>query len=313
MKKSVLLNIIAYYFILLFLYTGVAKLMEIHTFKEQLASSPLLGSLAGIITWALPIGELFLAIGLFIPKLQLKALYTTLILMSAFTIYVVVILFMDNQISCSCGGIIEELSPRQHVIFNTACVILSVVAIVLKRKQAPSRHFARVANSSVIILLLLLGTTLFTALTKPASEKTGMEGRLMPSINILLADSITKLNTLDIPTGKPFIVIGFSPYCIHCQAETRDILAHIQQFKDIQIYYITPWPFPQMKEFYKAFHLSRYSNITMGTEDEKKEAFFSYFHAPGTPYTGVFDAQKRLKVVFNGQADALKLAKAVTE
>lgn len=312
MKKSLLLEIIAFFFILLFVYTGVVKLSEIQTFKQELASSPLLGSIAGIITWALPIAEILLAIALFIPAFRLKALYATFGLMALFTIYVVVILFIDSQISCSCGGIIEELSPKQHILFNSACVILSAVAIAIQRKQQPTRRFAWITGSSALGLFLVVGWILVTAFTKPAIAKTGMEGRLLPSFALLLPDSVTTLNTAAIPRGKPFIVIGFSPWCVHCQAETRDILAHMGQFKNVNIYYVTPYPFWQMKTFYKAFHLEKYSNITMGKE-LNKEVFFAYFHPPGVPYTAVFDAQKRLKLAFISQANAEKLAQAITE
>jgi len=312
MKKSILPDIICYFFILLFVYTGAAKLAEIQTFKQELTSSPLLGSLSGVITWALPIGELLLAIALFIPALRLKALYATLTLMSLFTIYVIVILFMDNQISCSCGGIIEELSPKQHIVFNSACMVLSAVAIVIQRKQQPTRQFTWITGSSALGLFLVVGWILFTAFTKPAITKTGMEGRLLPSFQLLLPDSVTKLNATEIPTGKPFIVIGFSPWCTHCQAETRDILAHIGQFKNVNIYYVTPYPFWQMKTFYKAFHLEKYPNIVMGKE-VTKNVFLSYFQAPGVPYTAVFDAQKRLKSAFVSEARADKLAQAVSE
>ena len=112
MKRTILADAITYFFILLFLYTGAAKLLDIHTFKEQLLSSPLLGSLAGIVAWALPIGENLLAIALFIPAFRLKALYVTLGVMSLFTIYVIVILFMDNQLSCSCGGDHRRIDPE---------------------------------------------------------------------------------------------------------------------------------------------------------------------------------------------------------
>jgi len=312
MKKSLLVEIIAFFFILLFVYTGVVKLSEVQTFKQELTSSPLLGSFAGIITWALPISEILLAIALFIPAFRLKALYATFGLMAFFTIYVVAILFIDSQISCSCGGIIEELSPKQHIVFNSACVILSVVAIAIQRKQQPSRQFTWVTGSSALGLFLVVGWILITAFTKPAIAKTGMEGRLLPSFDLLLPDSATRLNTGAIPIGKPFIVIGFSPWCTHCQAETRDLLAHIDQFKNVDIYYVTPYPFWQMKAFYKVFHLDKYPNIIMGKE-VTKDVFLSYFKAPGVPYTAVFDAQKRLKSAFVSQANVEKLARAVTE
>jgi Methylamine utilisation protein MauE len=311
MKKAVLVDIITYFFIVLFLYTGVAKLMEVHFFKEQLVSSPFLGSVAGLITWVLPIGELLLAIALFITPLRLKALYATLALMSLFTVYVIVIFFMDNHLSCSCGGIIEELSPKEHMLFNSACVILAMIAIAIERSREPSTRFKWITGTSSLCLFLLVGWTLFTAFSVPPTPKTGMEGRLLPSFDLLLADSLTHLNTADIPTGQPFIVIGFSPWCIHCQAETRNIIKHIQQFKNTRIYYVTDYPFGDMKTFYTYFKMARYPNITMG--HDVKGYFFSYFKASSIPYAAVFDAKKRLRQVVTGEADAGNLAKLASE
>jgi hypothetical protein len=311
MKKTWLADLIAYFFILLFLYTGSVKLMEVHLFKEQLTSSPLLGSLAGVITWALPIGEIILAIALFIPALKLKALYATLGLMTLFTIYVVIILSMDNHLSCSCGGIIEELSPKQHVLFNSACAVLAGIGIQLQRKQQPSKRFRWLTGTTAIGLFLILGWSLFSAFTAPASEKTGMEGRLLPAFNILLADSVTQFNTANIPAGQPFIVIEFSPWCTHCQAETLDIIGHMQTFKHLPIYYLTPYPFGEMKMFYRYYHLASYPNIKMGWD--QKDYFSSYFKPSATPYIAIFDSRKRLKQVFQHQVDATKLAQSIAE
>ena len=311
MKKNILVDIITYFFILLFVYTGAAKLSEVHLFREQMLSSPFLGPLAGIFTWALPIGELLLAIALFIPRFRLKALYATLILMSLFTIYVVAIFFLDNHLSCSCGGIIEELTPKQHIFFNSACVILSTLAIALDRRSQPSSRFRWIAGSSTIVLLVLVGWALFTAFTAPATIKTGLEGRQIPAVGLLLVDSTTRLNTADIPSGQPLIVIGFDPWCVHCQAMTRDIIKNIDQFKNIRIYYITTRPFDQMKIFYKAFRLTRFPNIVMGRDTADK--FLNYFKAAGVPYTVIFDSKKRVKLVMNGEANAMRLAQLAAE
>lgn len=311
MKRTILLDCITYFFILLFLYTGAAKLMQVHLFKEQLTSSPFLGSLASIITWALPIGEILLAIVLFIPPWRLKGLYFTFAIMAIFTSYVLLLLFIDDQLSCSCGGIIEELSPKQHVLFNSACLILSLVGILVGRRQQPSNQFKWLTATSAACLFLLVGWTLFTAFSAPAVEKTGMEGRLLPSFNLLLIDSTTHLNTADIPSGRPFIVVGFAPDCTHCQAETQDIVKHIQQFKDTRIYFVTPYPFYQMREFYQYFKLSKYPNVIMGRDTSN--FFFPYFKTRITPYTVIFDAKKRLKKVMPGRAFADGLALAMAE
>lgn len=311
MKRTVLADAITYFFILLFLYTGAAKLIEIQTFKEQLISSPFFSSLAGVISWMLPIGEIILAVALFIPSLRLKSLYFTLALMSFFTVYVLAIYLIDNHLSCSCGGIIEELTPRQHIIFNLSCVILSLIAITILKRQQPTNNVRWVAGSAALCLFFVISWTLFTAFTAPTISKTGLEGRPLFSFDLLLTDSLTHLNTSDIPKGQPFIVFGFDPYCTHCQAETDDIIKHISEFKNIHIYYITPYPFDRMKAFYDHFKLARFPNITMGRDP--KSQFFSYFKVKVIPYAAIFDSQKRLKMVFASQTSAEKLAHAAAE
>ena len=311
MKRSLLVNVIAFFFIFLFLYTGLAKLMEIKQFKEQLVSSPIVGSMAGLVAWALPIGEILLAIVLFIPIWRLKGLYISAILMILFTIYVVGILLIDSNLSCSCGGIVEELTPKQHLLFNTACIILSGVAILVARRQQFTERFRWFTTSGVLGLFLLMGWTLFTAFTRPATVKTGLEGRLLPSFNLLLPDSSTWLNTATIPAGKPLIFIGFSPTCTHCQKETRDIINHIDQLKGTQIYFVTAYPFKEMKMYYRHFKLAKYPNITMGADT--KNYFLPYFKAQMIPYIAIYDSKKRLKQAVMGESDINALVKATLE
>lgn len=313
MKKDILADIITFFFVFLFLYTGMAKLTEIHSIKEQMIASPLLGSpiLTTVITWALPIGEILLAIVLLIPKTRLKALYATCALMTIFTIYVLALFFINSYLSCSCGGIIEQLTPKQHIVFNSACVILSTVAIAIMRRQAPTQKFVWITRSSTICLLLLVAALVATSFTRPVAVKTGMEGKPVPSFDLVLVDSVTRLNTSQIPEGKPFVIIGFAPFCRHCQDETQDIIAHIQQFKDIDIYYVSAEPLQDMNLFYKHFHLKKYPNVIMGRDT--KEVFFTYYKASATPYTAVYDRQKRLKAAFTGQVHAEYLAKMAAD
>ncbi|GGB23996.1 TlpA family protein disulfide reductase [Puia dinghuensis] len=309
MKRSILADSIAYFFIFLFLYTGGIKLTEIHTFRQQLSSSPLMASLAGIVAWTLPIGEILLAIALFIPKWRLKGLYVTVGLMTLFTIYVITILLIDDQLTCSCGGIIEELSPKQHVLFNTICMILSGIGILAMRRQQPTRQFKWLTGTTAIGLFAIVGWWLFTAFQAPVVQKTGLEGRLIPSIPLLLTDSTTWLNTQDIPTGKPFIVMGFAPWCVHCQRLTIDIKDHIKDFKDTRIFYITPDWFKNMRSFYEFYKLSQYPNIVMGRDSAN--LFFGFFNSHTTPLITIYDAKKRLKKVIPGQPTAAQLAQMI--
>ena len=166
-------------------------------------------------------------------------------------------------------------------------------------------------RSATLSLFLLVGWNFFTAFSTPATIKTGMEGRLLPSFGLQLVDSVTKLNTADIPEGSPFIVIGFSPWCIHCQAETRNIVGHMKELKNTRIYYVTAYPFDQMKAFYRYFKLNQYSNITMGRDTAN--IFLPYFKGTSIPYTLVFDSKKRLRQVFQGEANMDKLAQLTVQ
>ena len=285
--------------------------MEINTFKEQMASSPLLESVAGFMAWALPIGEILLSIVLFIPAWRVKGLYISGILMTLFTIYVIVILSMDSQLSCSCGGIIEDLSPRQHLLFNSACILLSVLGIFAARKDRPTNGLKWLMGTGTTCLFILVGWILFTAFTAPPGVKTGMEGRPLPSFDLLLVDSITHFNTRDIPTGKPIIFIGFSPTCAHCQNETKEITSHIDQLKGALIYFVTPVEHEMIDEYYSYFGLSKHPNIVMGFD--LNNFFFPYFKATGTPYTAIYDSKKRLKEVIANRFNINELIKAVNE
>ena len=311
MKRTLLVDIIAYFFILLFLYTGVEKLADIHAFKDQLTSSPLLGSMAGIIAWGLPITEIVLAIVLFLPGWQLKGLYAGLALMVIFTIYLGVILAIDDHISCSCGGIIENLSPRQHLWFNAAAIILAALAIISTRRQQVSQKFRWLATSGSLVLFVSIGWIILTAFRAPVKTRSGLEGRLLPEFSLLLSDSLTRLNTNDIPTGKPFIMLGFSPYCVHCQGEILDIIQHIKRFGDTTIYLVTAFPYSDMKKLYNAYHLAKYPNIVTGVDN--KDFFLRYFKATAIPYAAIYDAKKRLKGVIIGQANADLLSRSLSD
>lgn len=305
MKRSILPDIIVFFFIFLFLHAGVSKLYDIRILQHELASFSLPLSVAGVIAWCLPIAEILLPIALFAPKIRLKAVYVTAGVMTLLTFYVVTILFINDQLTCSCGEIIEDLTPKQQLAFNSACVILSLIGISTLRKQQPTQRFKWVTGSSAVALFALVGWFLVSSFRGPGDIKSGLEGQLVPSIPMLLMDSTTKLKTDDIPMGKPFVVFGFSPRCKHCQALTADITTHMSKFKDIRIYYVASNPLYKMRPFFHHFKLNQYPNITMGRDST--EALFRYFHADMTPLIAIYDANKRLKKVITGSPTAEKL------
>lgn len=135
MKRSTIVEIIAILFIILFLYTGISKLMEYDVAKEQIGLTPMLAPVSSTLVIILPIAEIITAIILFMPNTRRYGLWAALALMAAFTGYVIYILNNNDQLPCTCGGVLEQLSWPQHLVFNITFTALSIIAVFLSRPQ----------------------------------------------------------------------------------------------------------------------------------------------------------------------------------
>jgi uncharacterized membrane protein YphA (DoxX/SURF4 family) len=139
LSKGTIIEIISMLFMVLFLYTGVSKLMDYTVFKEQVADSPILQPIAPLIAWGLPLIEFLVTLLLIIPRWRLKGLYASLALMIAFTGYVGAIMIFDKELPCSCGGIISLLSWRDHLILNSVLILLAFAGVKLERQLRRQR------------------------------------------------------------------------------------------------------------------------------------------------------------------------------
>jgi len=134
-KRTTIIEIITVLNIILFLYTGIAKIMDYSVFKEQLADSPILSWAAKPVAILLPIVEFAIVLMLVIPRWRLKGLYASFGIMTLFTAYIIAMFIVAPEMPCSCGGIISELSWQQHIIFNSAFILLNAWAVYLLRKE----------------------------------------------------------------------------------------------------------------------------------------------------------------------------------
>lgn len=122
---------IAYFFILLFCYASISKILDFENFQVQIAQSPLLSAYAFLITYGILILELLVCILLIFKKTRVAGLFGAYILMVLFTVYIYLILNFSDFIPCSCGGILEKMDWNTHLIFNILCIAFAVSAIVL--------------------------------------------------------------------------------------------------------------------------------------------------------------------------------------
>src|SRR5882757_9947523 len=112
----------------------------------------------------------------------------------------------------------------------------------------------------VLFLISLIGCT------SKDPVRNNLKGKKMPSFSLLLADSITYINTADIPSGKAIVLFSFGPSCPYSRAQMEEIIEDMPSLKNIRFYIFTTWPFKEMKKFYSLYHLEKYPNIIVGED-----------------------------------------------
>src|SRR5699024_4585949 len=137
--RNSIVQIVCYLLALLFIYTGVSKLLDIGIFQSQIAQSAMLAPYAKILAWVVPLVELILAGMLLISGTRLWGLLGSTVLMLGFTIYVYLIWTYSPSLPCSCGGVLEAMDWEAHLYFNLGFTLLATWAWYLENDK--KRHY----------------------------------------------------------------------------------------------------------------------------------------------------------------------------
>ena len=60
-------------------------------------------------------------------------------LMVMFTTYIIIILNFSDFIPCSCGGVLEDLSWSEHIVFNLFFIVLAILGILILETKNQTR------------------------------------------------------------------------------------------------------------------------------------------------------------------------------
>lgn len=147
-RKTIIAEIICALFVILFIYTGLNKLLDYDTFQFQLGRSPYLQHYSRPVAILLPPGELLVAIALIVKCTRLAGFYASFFLMSLFTGYVAIMLSLSYYLPCSCGGILQALSWQGHLVFNSAFTLLAIAGALLQNRIHLSSFAPRPAEAA---------------------------------------------------------------------------------------------------------------------------------------------------------------------
>ncbi|HEX9511270.1 MAG TPA: MauE/DoxX family redox-associated membrane protein [Puia sp.] len=139
-RKQIILETICLLFFVLFLYTGVSKILDIARIRVVMGSYPIIKPFSSWLSYAIISVEILVALLLLWPEKRLIALYICFGLMALFTIYVIIVLKTSDHLPCTCGGVIQKMSWNQHLFFNLFFLALALLGIILYDKQNDSTY-----------------------------------------------------------------------------------------------------------------------------------------------------------------------------
>lgn len=125
-------DLIIFGYAFMYMYTGWAKFNNMDTFIKGNSKIPYLGQYAKVIGYGIPTLEIVLAVLLIIPVYWIKrpALWASTLLMGVFTLYLsLMVKFVEKKL-CHCGGVIESMGWKTHIVFNFIWLIAGLYALL---------------------------------------------------------------------------------------------------------------------------------------------------------------------------------------
>jgi thioredoxin-related protein len=131
----------------------------------------------------------------------------------------------------------------------------------------------------------------------------------LPPFKITKVPDSTVFTKDDLPKKRATMIMIFSPDCEHCQHETRELIAHMDLFKKVQIIMTSPLEYYYLNKFYEDFGIAQYPNITIGRDPGYFLGTFYKVHS--FPSIFLYDKKGNFVKSFDGSVPVEKIAEAL--
>jgi thioredoxin-related protein len=155
-----------------------------------------------------------------------------------------------------------------------------------------------------LLMLLLAGMNAHAQKAVPLKEDTltapYLKYKELPAFDAEYLNGADTFNTFNIPTGKPVLIIYFSPDCDHCQKMIDEMLPQMDRLKNVNVYMMTFMPLIALKIFNSVRHMETHENIKFIGRDIS--FFFPTFYGTSSvPNVVLYDKNKKfIKLWPNG-------------
>lgn len=146
-------------------------------------------------------------------------------------------------------------------------------------------------------LVILIFVSSIISCSDNLKAKSRFTGKAMPSFDLMMLDSVTRINTNSFPIGKPIVILYISPSCPFCKAQTKEIISELETFSDIKVCIVSGFPLSDLKQFYYECKLKGHPQIVFGYD--VNSSFANYYQVASVPYIAIYDKNKVLKQILN--------------
>ena len=130
----------------------------------------------------------------------------------------------------------------------------------------------------------------------------------VPPLQLLQLDSTTTLTKDMLKKNQPLILMFFSPLCDHCKHQIEEMISRMDDLKKYQIVLASYQEMEDIKGFYKAFDLDKYSNIRIGRDT--KFLLVPFYRMNSLPYLALYDKNGNLVTTYEGNVKVDKMLDA---
>jgi len=162
--------------------------------------------------------------------------------------------------------------------------------------------------ASILSLVSFLGYKVTSGIQKKKEAADRLQ--MIPSFSFQTIDG-KPFSKDNLKPNTPTVFIYFHSECDFCQHEAQSISENLEQFKNIQLVFISAEPIESIEAFSREYNLNNQTNTTF--LHDSTDRFSSQFDATSIPYLLIYDKNQKLIKKHKGQYKAESILKLFQE
>ena len=133
--RKIIVEVICFVLLMFWFYEGIYKVAYWGSFSFYVKHAPIVKPVWQILAFGMPIGEIALAIMLFIPKLRTKALYISIGALMLFVFWIMSVYLFTHWLFWPYHALWEKPTWMQKMLISMGLAWAALVAVILSSSK----------------------------------------------------------------------------------------------------------------------------------------------------------------------------------